>query len=116
MSQYALFLYDDPTTWEKLNPQQLQEAFGKYMAWGANASEAGHLVAGQKLTINPGKVIRGAKQVVTDGPYSETKEVLGGYYIIQAKDFDEALQRTLNHPHLSYGGTIELREIEVIGG
>ena len=46
----------------------------------------------------------------TDGPYSETKEVLGGYYMIEAANYDEAVQRTLDHPHLEYGGTIEVRQ------
>jgi hypothetical protein len=51
------------------------------------------------------------KTRVTDGPYSETKEVLGGYYTIEAANYDEAVQRTLDHPHLEHGGTIEVRHV-----
>lgn len=48
-----------------------------------------------------------------DGPYAETKEVLGGYYLIEAPNYEEAVRRSLDHPHLSHG-TIEVREIEVV--
>ena len=47
----------------------------------------------------------------TDGPYSETKEVLGGYYTIEAASYEEAVSRALEHPHLEYGGTIEVRQV-----
>jgi len=47
----------------------------------------------------------------TDGPYSETKEVLGGFYLIEAADYDEAVARTGDHPHLEHGGTIEIRKL-----
>ena len=50
--------------------------------------------------------------MVTDGPYSETKEVLGGYYLIEAANYDEAVRRCKDHPHLEHGGTIEVRQIE----
>ena len=51
------------------------------------------------------------KPVVTDGPFTEAKEVLGGYYTIEASDYDDAVKRTLDHPHLEYGGTIEVRKL-----
>ena len=60
-----------------------------------------------------GRVIRpgAAGPRTTDGPYSETKELLGGYYLIEAANYDEAVARTLDHPHLEYGGTIEVRHV-----
>jgi hypothetical protein len=71
------------------------------------------MVDSKRLAPNVGRVIRsqGGKPRATDGPYSETKEILGGFYAIEAADYDEAVQRTLDHPHLEYGGTIEVREI-----
>jgi hypothetical protein len=47
----------------------------------------------------------------TDGPYSETKEILGGYYTIEAASYDEAVQLSHGHPHLEIGGTIEVRQV-----
>ncbi len=49
---------------------------------------------------------------VTDGPYSETKEVLGGYYTIEAASYEQALDRARDCPHLEYGGTIEVRQVD----
>jgi len=48
------------------------------------------------------------------GLYSETKEVLGGYYIIEAASYDQAIERSRDCPHLEYGGTIEVRQVDMI--
>ena len=62
-----------------------------------------------------GKVILGSCQPrVTDGPYSETKEVVGGYFTIEARDYEAALAECRDCPHLEYGGTIEVREVEPV--
>ena len=53
----------------------------------------------------------GGKPKATDGPYSETKEILGGYYTIEAANYDEAVKLTLDHPTLEYGGTVEVRHV-----
>ena len=114
MPQYMLLLYGDPIRFQKMSPQEMQTAFGKYMSWGPKAHQGGFLVGSNKLVDDAGKVMRGAKPVVTDGPYSETKEVLGGYYIIEAANYEEATRRALDHPHLQYDGTIEVRQVEVL--
>ncbi len=51
------------------------------------------------------------KPRVTDGPYSEAKEVLGGFYVIEADNYDHAVELTLAHPHLEYNGVVEVRHI-----
>jgi len=108
MPQYMLALYDDPSGWKKLSPEEMQKAVEKYMAWGKRP----YVVTGKRLAADLGKVLKGGsgKGRATDGPYSETKEVLGGIYLIEAKDYDEAVERTLDHPHLEHG-TIELRQL-----
>jgi hypothetical protein len=84
------------------------------MAWGNQARQAGFLVGSNKLVDDGGKIMRG-KTLVTDGPYSETKELLGGYYLIEAANYDEAVRRSKDHPHLEHG-TIEVREVEKLPG
>lgn len=111
MAQFLLLLHADPAGWLKMPPDEQQKWAGKYMAWGNQARQAGFLVGSNKLVDDAGKVIRGEKTVVTDGPYSETKEVLGGYYLIEAANYDEAVQRCQGHPHLEHGGTIEVRQV-----
>ena len=109
MEQFMLCLYEDPSGWATLSPEDMQKAVEKYIAWGKNAFVKG----GHRLDADLGKVMRmqGSKPVATDGPYSETKEVLGGIYLIEAKNYDEAVKFTLDHPHLAYGGTIEVRRL-----
>jgi hypothetical protein len=110
MSQYMLLLYDDPSGWGTLSPEEMQKALEKYIAW----TKKPFMVDSKRLGPDVGKVIRtpkGGTPRATDGPYSETKEILGGYYLIEAANYEEAVQRSLDHPHLEYGGTIEVREL-----
>jgi hypothetical protein len=109
MPQYMLLLYDDRSGWAKLSPEEMQQALEKYMAW----VKMPFTVASERLGNDNGRVIRsnGGKPQATDGPYSETKEILGGFYTIEAANYDEAVERALAHPHVEYGGTIEVREV-----
>ena len=79
------------------------------MRWGRDKA---CIRGSNKLFDEPGKVLRGPKAVVTDGPYSETKEHLGGYYLIEAANYEEALKQVADHPHLKYDGTLVLRQVE----
>jgi len=117
MPNYALFLHDASDGFAVMSPEQMQQVIQKYVAWGDRLRAAGLLKDGQKLADEPGRVMRGGNgQVrVTDGPYSETKEVLGGYYIVSAANYDEAVALARDCPHLEYGGTIEVREIDSMG-
>jgi len=108
MPQYLLLLYDDPSGWAKLSPEEMQKAIERYMAW----TKLPYTVDSKRLGADPGKVIRAqnGKARATDGPYSETKEVLGGFYLIEAANYDEAVKRALEHPHVEHG-TIEVRQL-----
>ncbi len=114
MAQFILLLYADNKPWMTLSQEEQLKWFNKYMAWAKKASDGGYLVGGQKLVDDDGKVIRGPKLLATDGPFVETKEVLGGYYIIEAASYEEAVQRCEGHPQLEFGGVIELRQIEIM--
>jgi hypothetical protein len=108
MSQYMLLLYADGSAWQNSSPEEMQKALEKYIAWLQKPFMKGSMRLGHDV----GRVIRSkdGNPRATDGPYSETKEVLGGYYLIEAANYDEAVQRSLDHPHLEYGGTIEVRQ------
>jgi len=107
MAQFMLLLYDDPSGWAKLSPEEMQKAIEKYMTWTKKSVDS------KRLAQDVGKVIRSqnGKSRTTDGPYSETKEVLGGFYTIEAANYNEAVQKALTHPHLEYGGTVEVRQV-----
>ena len=108
MPQYMLLLYDDPTGFHKLSPEEMQKAVEKYVAW----SKRPFTVMSKRLADDPGRVIRsnGGKPRSADGPYSETKEVMGGFYVIEAANYDEAVRLSMDHPHLEHG-TIEVRQL-----
>jgi len=105
-----LLLYQTPRTADQpVSPDEMQKALEKYMAW----TRKPFTVDSGRLGNDVGRVIRpgAAGPRATDGPYSETKELLGGYYTIEAASYEEAVARTLDHPHLEYGGTIEVRHV-----
>jgi hypothetical protein len=119
MSQYLLLLYDDPSGVEqfrKLPPDQLQKAMQQYMDWSNKARQGGFYVASNKLSDDHGRVVRSnsGRTKVTDGPFSESKELLGGYYLIEASSYDEALRRIQDHPHFAHGGTIVIRQVDTL--
>ena len=109
MAQFMLLLYNDPSGWSKLSPEEMQKATEKYMAW----TNKPFTRDSKRLTQDTGRVIRSTngKPHATDGPYSETKEVLAGYYTIEAPNYEEAVKLALAHPHVEYGGTVEIRQV-----
>jgi hypothetical protein len=113
MPQYMLLLYSDPSDWATMSPEEMQKAIQKFVAWREKLVSQKILVGSHKLMDEPGKVMRGKGQIrVMDGPYSEAKEVLGGYFLIEAANYDQAVDRTRDCPGLEYGGTIEVREVD----
>lgn len=109
MPNYMLLLHWDPSTPDNWTAEEAQQNYLTYVAW----RDKPFVVDAKRLDRDAGRVLRtrGGKPVASDGPYSETKEVLGGYYTIEAADYDEAVARTLDHPHLAVGGTIEVRQV-----
>ena len=117
MAQYMLLLHDDPTAFAAISPADMQAIVEKYVAWGARLRRDGILLSSHKLTDEPGRVMRASSgQIrVTDGPFSEAKEVLGGYFLIAAATYEDAVDRARDCPHLEYGGAIEVRAIDTMG-
>ena len=118
MPQYMLLLYDDPKGVEifrNMGPAEIQAAIAQYRAWGDRLRSDGLLVASHKLADEGGKRVErdGQKVRVTDGPFTEAKEVLGGYYTITASSYQDAIDRALHDcPHLEHGSVV-IREIEI---
>jgi hypothetical protein len=111
-----LLLHDNVAAFATVSPEEMQKVVEKYIAWGKKLRAAGVIKAGDKLTDEPGKVMRrnGGQVRVTDGPYSESKEVLGGYYMIEASSYAEAIDYARDCPQLDYGGTIEVRQVDAM--
>ena len=114
MAQFLLILRDDPADFADFSPAQFQTLIGKYMAWSAGLRAEQRQLAGQKLA-GGGAVLgkRAGKLVVTDGPFGEAKEVVGGYYLIEANDLEHAVALCRDHPQLE-NGTVEIRPIDLL--
>lgn len=95
-----------------LSPEQLQERMGKWFAWGNKMESQGILRGGNALT-SAAKTVSGPDRVVSDGPYADTKEIIGGYYIVAAENHDAVVEVAQDFPDYDLGGTVEIREIMV---
>ena len=117
MPQFMLLLHRFPSDGPAPSPEEMQAVIAEYSAWSERLAAQGKFLGGQKLADEGGRSIsaNGGGMSVTDGPFNETKEVIGGYFSIRAGDYDEAVRIAEDCPHLGYGGTIEIREIEETG-
>lgn len=116
MPRFLLLARDDNTAWTGLSPAEAEAIIMKYIKWSQRLRENGHLSASDKLRDGEGKVLgrKGGKLVVTDGPFAEVKEIVGGYWLVQAKDYAEVESLAADCPHLDFG-TLEIRMIEELG-
>lgn len=92
----------------QLSPAEMQATIERYSAWAGRLRSENRLVDAEGLD-SAVRILKG--DVVTDGPFPETKEMVGGYYIYNATDFDEATAIAKDCPALGYGGSIELRPV-----
>jgi hypothetical protein len=95
----------------KLSPEHMQEHMSKWMAWIGKLKAANKYLAGEPL-LPGGKLVSGSKgKTITDGPYTEGKEVVGGFFVIGAKDIDEAVELSKDCPDLEIGCKVQVRQI-----
>jgi hypothetical protein len=111
--QYLLLLHANEAGWENMPPEQRQQGFQAYMAYTEALNKAGALKGSNRLrpvsTATTVRIVDGKTQVL-DGPYADSKEQLGGYYLIDAPDLDAALAWAAKCPGASHG-IIEVRPI-----
>jgi hypothetical protein len=108
MSKYLLLLRGGE--FQQYSEEEMQGIVGKYMAWTEKLKNDGVHVASEELKGGGHLLTVEAGQIV-DGPYTETKEAVGGFYLIEADDYQQATAISKECPHLQFNGTIELREI-----
>ena len=112
MPKFVLMLRDETWNPEDLSADEIQSVLKSYRAWLTRIRGEGN-----KLRDNEGKVLRrnGKGISITDGPYAEVKEVLGGFLMVEAKDYDDAVRMCDDSPHFRFG-SIEIRQVEETGG
>jgi hypothetical protein len=111
--QYLLLIYDNEKMWSTMGEKERNALMAEYSAFTEELQKSGKLVAGDALqpTSTATTVrVREGKRLTTDGPFAETKEQLGGYYLVNAKDLDEALALAAKIPSVRFG-SIEVRPV-----
>jgi len=116
MAQYMLLLHQVPNYNMDLPREKMLEMTKRYMAWADSLRQKGRMVGGEKLAAGGVRHIKlkDGKPVASDGPYAEAKDVIGGYFVIEARDATEAETIAQECPHLALSSTnwVEVRPID----
>jgi hypothetical protein len=101
------------STTDEISPAELQAYLAPYLRWLAELEQSGSLLHARRLAATGSVVLRprGDAVVVLDGPYTESKDIVGGYYLIAAATHQEAEAIARRCPHLDNGGAVELRRV-----
>jgi hypothetical protein len=115
MASFMLLLHrptDRPRA--SLSAEAAASVTREYMDWADRVRAQGRLKAGSKLTDDAGRILRGndGRVSTTDGPFVESKEIVGGYFLLSAGSYAEACRIAEDCPHLKYGSYIEVRQVE----
>jgi hypothetical protein len=108
--QYALLIYDDPSQWEGIGEDDYKAIYADYVA----VSNLPATQSGQQLQpVDTARSVRvkDGERVVTDGPFADTKEVLGGFYLVEAASLADAEDIAARIPSARMGGTVEVRPL-----
>ena len=113
--EYLLLIYNSEADGKKMSAAEQTEIYQRYMAFTQDLTKSGKNKGGNALeqVVTATTVrVRNGKTTVTDGPFAETKEQLGGYYLVEAKDLDEAISIAARIPGAK-NGSIEVRPVRV---
>jgi hypothetical protein len=115
--RYLCLIYDEEKKWSAMSKGETDAIMGEYFAFTEDIKKSGHYVGGEALqpvSTATSVRVRTGKMSSTDGPFAETKEQLGGFYLIEAKDLNDALQVAARIP-AAKTGTVEVRPIQQFG-
>lgn len=111
--RYLALIYEDEKLWETMPKDEADKVFGEYFAFTDGIKKSGHHLGGEPLQpTNTATTVRvrNGKISTTDGPFAETREQLGGYYMLEAKDLNEAINVAAKIPGAKFG-SVEVRPI-----
>ena len=96
-------------------PEQTQQQMQKWMRWLKELTDQGHVKDPGHPLERSGKLVKGQQKVVTDGPFAEAKDVVGGYTLVNARDLDHAVELSRGCPIFDVGGQVEIRPVMKMG-
>ena len=112
--QYLLLIYHVESQWDALTEDELQQVYTKYRSLREDLIKSGNWIGGNQLQpVSTASTVRlkDKKPLITDGPFAETKEQLGGYFLVEANNLDDALKIAGRIPSVALGGSIEVRPV-----
>lgn len=115
MDHYLLLLREDPSQYAHLSPTEMQALIERYRQWSQKMAAEGRIAGGHKLADEGGKRVRTGRDgqaLVTDGPFAEAKDVVGGLFVILADSYDDAVRIAASCPHVRGDNVVEVRRIE----
>lgn len=110
MKKFLLLLIDDIETMQNLAPKEMEELIQSHMSWAESLAKSGHLLSGDGLE-EKAIHISGKNSIVKDGTFLESKEMIGGYYLLQADNLDTVIEIAKSCPCHLWGGTTVIRPI-----
>lgn len=93
------------------SPEQMQQQMQKWMTWMKELGEKGHIKDPGHPLERAGKLVTGKQKTVTDGPFAEAKDIVGGYTLIEARDLEQAVELSKGCPIFEFGGAVEIRPV-----
>ena len=105
-----MFIFRGGSDARNYSPEEMQQQMQKWFAWIDQLKTNKTYVAGEPLTP-AGKTVKGSKPVITDGPFAESKEVVGGFFLIKANSLEDAAEIAKACPDLPLNGSVEVREV-----
>ena len=105
-----MFIFHGGSSGSSLSPTEAQTNMQKWFAWVEKLQKENRYLSGEPLEPR-GKLVSGPKKLVTDGPFAEGKELVGGYFVVHAKDLDEAVALSKDCPDFEYNGKVEVRPV-----
>ena len=115
MKEYMLLFRGADDLRRDFSPEEKQAHFNRWREWIGGIAEAGNLVSSQPLRHDTGQVVSGTSKKITDGPFMEGKEIVGGFTIVRADSYDAAVAIANGCPNLeAESGTVEVREVSAM--
>jgi hypothetical protein len=109
MAKFMYLFRGNLAALRSMSPEQMQQNMKKWMDWKDSLEKNGHVKQVGERLDGTGKVVRGKAKAVTDGPYVEVKDAVGGYMLVEATDMDQAVELAKGCPILEREGTVEVR-------
>jgi hypothetical protein len=111
MTKFLYLFRSNPELLKAASPEEMERLMKAWMKWTDELREAGHLQQlGERLKPT-GKLVRGKNKAVTDGPFAEAKDTIGGYLLVEANDLDQAVELSKGCPIFELDGYVEVRPV-----